>query len=99
MPNPRTAAEWASKLVPEHPAEEWGETERLIITALELYARQQAEAFRERAAKLCDATADQVLLEVAVEDQHGAFAMADKWRAEADALKKAATAIRALPHD
>ena len=65
MPNPTTAAEWAHKLPcqcdeaytsrglkqPDCPRCQWAEE---VQDWLEAYARQQVEAFRERAAQILD---------------------------------------------
>mgnify|MGYP001576995411 CR=1 FL=1 len=59
MPNPRTAAEWASTCFPEH----WSYIGNLRLPSnktllcsdcADAYARQQVEAFRERAAQECE---------------------------------------------
>ena len=55
MPNPTTAAAWADYLATlDHHTVTRAERKKNMINALDAYARQQVEAFRERAcAALC----------------------------------------------
>ena len=50
MPNPRTAAEWAAECY-QKSHRSYADAETMCVKCADAYARQQVEAFRERAAQ------------------------------------------------